>query len=70
MVEFESIVFTTMIAVDQYDLSSLQTILSGVAPLSTSLVQQVGLCHFSNLDSLTRKMQGACQACASASAQG
>ena len=56
MLESESIVFTTMIAVDQYDLSSLLTILAGAAPLSPSLVQQVGLCHCSNLDSLTRKM--------------
>ena len=55
MLEFESIVFTVMIAVDQYDLSSLQTILSGAAPLSSSLAQQVGLWHCSSLDSLTRR---------------
>ena len=56
MLESEFIVFIAMIAVDQYDLSSLQTILSGAAPLSASLVQQVGLCHSSSLDSLTGKM--------------
>ena len=55
MLESESTVFIIMIAVDQYDLSSLQTILSGAAPLSSSLAQQVGLCHCSNLDSLTRR---------------
>lgn len=44
-VEPEFIVLTTMIAVDQYDLSSLQTLLSGAAPLSAPLVQQVGSCH-------------------------
>ena len=56
MLESEYTVFTTMIAVDRYDLSSLQTILSGAAPLSSSLVQQVGVCHCSNFDPLTRKM--------------
>ena len=45
-----------MIAVDEYDLSSLQTMMSGAAPLGASLVQQVGICRCSNLNSLTRKM--------------
>ena len=47
MLESESMVYTTMIAVEQYDLSSLQTIMSGAAPLGASLVQQVGLCRCS-----------------------
>lgn len=46
MLDSQFIVFTTTIAVDQYDLSSLQTLMSGAAPLSASLTQQVGFMPF------------------------
>lgn len=58
--EPQVIAFTIIIAIDQYDLSTVRMLFSGAAPLSAPLTQQVGLWSLNPRFVDSRNMSGDC----------